>query len=194
MPHPPPHQIGAPSVEFNLHFIFLGPPFITVKHPARYLSGSNPLGSANPLRTRIRTKPLKTSACYGVTAQNSPSHAYHTYFIARLRVVLDVEVHAGKEHAAKHGLAGLWALWTRLPPARRPALVRGDCAYGQERLLVESEARQQAYLFRLRQTPKVKSLITWLEQQGGWEPAGGEWEARWNGSTKRIPPMSIACW
>ena len=115
---------------------------------------------------------------YNPTKPGRPSHAYHTYFIARLRVVLDVEVHAGKEHAAKHGLAGLWALWTRLPPARRPALVRGDCAYGQERLLVESEARQQAYLFRLRQTPKVKSLITWLEQQGGWDPAGGEWEAR----------------
>ena len=115
---------------------------------------------------------------YNPAKPGRPSHAYHTYFIARLRVVLDVEVHAGKEHAAGQGLAGLWALWSELQPAQRPTLLRGDCSYGQEKLLVECEARRQAYLFRLRQTPKVKALITLLERQGGWEPAGGEWAAR----------------
>jgi hypothetical protein len=32
-----------------------------------------------------------------------PSHAYHTLMIRHLRLVLDVEVHPGKEHAAAHG-------------------------------------------------------------------------------------------
>lgn len=107
-----------------------------------------------------------------------PSQAYHSYFIGRLRLVLDVEVHAGDEHAAGHGLPGLWQLWDRLKPEQRPALLRGDCAYGQERLLAACEARGQKYLFRLRKTPRVKTLIRSVERAGHWEPAGGDWAAR----------------
>jgi hypothetical protein len=106
-----------------------------------------------------------------------PSHAYHTYFLARLRLVLDVEVQAGNRHAAGHGLAGLWQLWDRLKPSQRPQLIRGDCAYGQEKLMTQCEGRDQAYVFRLRQTAKVKTLIQLMERQGRWQPAGGEWSA-----------------
>ena len=106
-----------------------------------------------------------------------PSHAYHTYFVARLRLVLDVEVQAGNRHAAGHGLAGLWQLWERLKPSQRPELIRGDCAYGHEKAMTDCEERHQAYLFRLRQTAKVKALIQFMERQGHWQPAGGEWSA-----------------
>jgi hypothetical protein len=44
--------------------------------------------------------------------------------------------------------------------------------------MADCERRGQPYLFRLRQTPKVKSLITLLERQGAWQPAGGNWSAR----------------
>ena len=115
---------------------------------------------------------------YNPAKPGRPSHAYHTYFIARLRLVLDVEVHPGHRHAAGHGLAGLWRLWDSLKPEQRPSLVRGDCPYGQEKLLAECEFRGQPYLFRLRQTRKVKALLTWLERQGHWRAAGGDWSVQ----------------
>ena len=46
-----------------------------------------------------------------------PSHTYHTYFIANLRLVLDVEVQAGNQTASKYSSPGLWELLGRLPRA-----------------------------------------------------------------------------
>jgi len=115
---------------------------------------------------------------YNPTKRGRPSHTYHTYFMASLRLALDVEVHGGKAHGAAHGLPGLWRLVDGLPTGQRPYLVRGDCQYGQERLLAECEGRQQGYLFRLRQTPRVKELLRWLETQGHWQPVGQGWQAK----------------
>ena len=36
-----------------------------------------------------------------------PSHTYHSYMIANLRLILDVDVHAGNEHASKHTAPGI---------------------------------------------------------------------------------------
>jgi hypothetical protein len=55
-----------------------------------------------------------------------PAHAWHTWFVRKLRLVLDVEVLPGKQHAAKHGRSRLWALWDRLAPECRPWLACGD--------------------------------------------------------------------
>jgi hypothetical protein len=87
-----------------------------------------------------------------------------------------VEVRPGKEHAAAHGLDNLWSLWDRLTPAQRPWLICGDANYGNERILSESEARQQSYLFRQRSTRGVKTLIQMLERQGGWQKVREQWE------------------
>ena len=106
-----------------------------------------------------------------------PSHAYHTYFIGTLRLVLDVEVMPGHQHSAAHGFAGLWRLWDELLPAQRPEMIRGDCPYGQERLLAECEGRGQKYLFRQRQTKGVKQLLAALERQGRWADAGAGWQS-----------------
>jgi hypothetical protein len=43
-----------------------------------------------------------------------PSHTYHTYFIANLRLVLEVEVQPGNQSASKHSSPGLWELLGRL--------------------------------------------------------------------------------
>lgn len=107
-----------------------------------------------------------------------PSHAYHTYFIGTLRLVLDVEVCAGNQHAAARGFAGLWRLWDEFTPEQRPELLRGDCAYGQEALMAECERRGQKYLFRQRQTKGVKQLIRALERDGQWADAGAGWQSR----------------
>lgn len=106
-----------------------------------------------------------------------PSHAYHTLMIRNLRLVLDVEVHSGKEHAAGHGRTNLWRLWESLPPECRPALICGDASYGQEALLADCEAREQKYLFRQRQTKGVKDLVRVLEAQGGWRETLNGWQA-----------------
>ena len=106
-----------------------------------------------------------------------PSHAYHTLMIRHLRLVLDVEVHSGREHSAGHGRSNLWRMWESLPKECRPALVCGDSAYGQEALLADCEARGQRYLFRQRQTQGVKQLIRALEAKGGWQPTLNRWQA-----------------
>lgn len=99
-----------------------------------------------------------------------PSHAYHTLFVRGLRLVLDVVVRPGKQHAATHSRENLWRVWERLPKESRPWLLCGDASYGHEGLLAEGETRGQKYLFRLRQSPGVKQLIRLLEQQSGWQP------------------------
>jgi Transposase DDE domain group 1 len=106
-----------------------------------------------------------------------PSHAYHTLFVRRLRLALDVEVHSGKEHAAMYGLANVWQVLEGLPVHRRPWLLCGDASYGNERVMVECESHHQKYLFRLRGTKKVYQLIRALEQRGGWTRFGDGLEA-----------------
>jgi hypothetical protein len=52
-----------------------------------------------------------------------PSHTYHTYWIGRLRLCLDVEVRPGKEHAGKYGMPGLWELIDSLPRVAWPQMI-----------------------------------------------------------------------
>ncbi|MEI6197243.1 MAG: transposase [Verrucomicrobiota bacterium] len=104
-----------------------------------------------------------------------PSHVYHSLFVRGLRLVLDVEVRPGKQTAAPHGRENLWRVWDSLPAACRPWLMCGDSSYGHEGLLAECEARQQPYLFRLRQSRGVKQLVQILERQSGWQPAVNGW-------------------
>ena len=112
-----------------------------------------------------------------------PSRTLHTWFVRGLRLVLDVEVRSGKQHAAKHGQSRLWALWESLAPECRPWLACGDAGYGQEALMAECESHGQNYLFRQRQTRKVQQLIQlllmttttrWLKTSRGWEGAEGQ--------------------
>jgi len=105
-----------------------------------------------------------------------PSHAYHTYWIARLRLCLDVEVRPGKQGSSSHGMPALWELIDSLPRECRPHAIRGDCNYGNESNMVECEKRGIPYLFKLRQTAKVKNLISLLEQEGGWVDCGQGFE------------------
>lgn len=88
-----------------------------------------------------------------------PSHVLHTYWVGNLRLVLDVQVSPGKQHASAHAKARLGRLLDELGEQRRPTLVRGDCGYGNEGILTVLEERKQPYLLRLRQTKNVKRLV-----------------------------------
>jgi hypothetical protein len=105
-----------------------------------------------------------------------PSHAIHTYWIANLRLVLKACVQGGKSHSSAHTLPGLKELIGSLPKEQRPQLVRGDCAFGNEVVMVELEEIEQHYLFKLKQTANVKKLIQRLWQRYDWRNAGQGWE------------------
>jgi hypothetical protein len=106
-----------------------------------------------------------------------PSHCYHSFFMANTRLCLGVEVLAGKDHAARHALPGLWSLLDALPRTHWPSFVRGDCAYGNELLLSEAEARGLPCLFKLRYTAKVRTLVAQMQRSGAaWQEAGDGWE------------------
>src|SRR4029434_8722454 len=79
-----------------------------------------------------------------------------TYMLANLRLVLDVEVMAGNQHAFNHAAAGLWALLDRIGRDRWPQFLRGDAGVASDALMRECEQRGLPYLFKLRVTNNVK--------------------------------------
>ena len=105
------------------------------------------------------------------------SHCYHTYFIASLRLVLDVEVHPGNETAGMYSHKRLWSLLDEMLPQCLPTLVRGDIAFGNEVTMAGCEERGLNYLFKLKQSGKIKKLLSDLETPGHeWSDAGDGWQ------------------
>jgi hypothetical protein len=99
-----------------------------------------------------------------------PSHVLHTFWIGNLRLVLDAVLTSGKQHSSGHAKAALGRLLDELGE-RGPALVRGDCGYGNEDILDVCEQRGRAYLLRLRKTANVKRLIERLFRREDWTRA-----------------------
>ncbi len=81
-----------------------------------------------------------------------PSHTYHTYMIANLRLILDVEVQAGNQSASSYSAPGLWSLLERIPKTHWPQFIRGDCDWGNDNIMTEAERLGVDYLFKLRQS------------------------------------------
>jgi hypothetical protein len=136
------------------------------------------------LDTDVTVKPLygkQEGALVGYNPHKPgrPSHAYHTYQMAGLRLLLSVAVAPGNASHANTTLPGLLELIERLPVAKRPALVRGDCGQGGEPTMAALEARNVRYLFKLRLTKNIKRYIESLfaaPQQ--WSDAGQGWQGR----------------
>src|SRR6266513_3975111 len=115
---------------------------------------------------------------YNPQKPGRPSHCYHTYLMANLRLVLGVDVQSGDEHTPKHGQAGLWSLLHRLGRSRWPALLRGDIAWGVEPVMSRAEQEGLAYLFRLRMTANVKRALTKMMAERDWTAAGHGWQGK----------------
>jgi len=136
------------------------------------------------LDTDVTIKPLygrQEGASYGYNPKKPgrPSQAYHTYWMARTRLCLDVEVRPGNEHGVNYGLDGLFAWLDARPREQWPQFMRGDCGYGQETVMASCEARQLGYLFKLRRTKRARAMVDALEASDatGWKNAGQGWEA-----------------
>ena len=92
-----------------------------------------------------------------------PSHAYHSYQVSGLRLMLGVDVLGGNESHANHTLPGLMNLLDGL---------------AGEPMLKALEDRGQNYLFKLRLTTNVKRYIEKLFWEQDWHPAGQGWQGR----------------
>lgn len=116
---------------------------------------------------------------YNPKKPGRPSHTYHTYSIATLRLVLDVEVQPGNQSAASYSAPDLWALLERIPRHQWPQFIRGDCAFGTDGVMSKAEEKALPYLFKLKSTPNVKRLIERLmTEEPAWEFAGQGWEGQ----------------
>lgn len=114
---------------------------------------------------------------YNPTKKGRPSHCYHTYLIARYRLVLDVALLAGNEHMSNHDILPLQRLLSGLDANKRPKLVRGDCGFGNAPVMRMLEAQHQAYLFKLKQSKQVKQLTRYVFNQDGWvDMANSSWQ------------------
>ena len=114
---------------------------------------------------------------YNPTKPGRPSHAFHSYFIATVRMVVDVEVQAGNQTAPSFAQPELWNLLDDLKEnGRDPSFLRGDCAWGTDRAMQGAEERSIPYLFKLKQTANVKKLIAKQFGNGNWVDAGQNWE------------------
>lgn len=105
-----------------------------------------------------------------------PSHSYHTYSIANLRLILDVDVEPGNHSTSNYTAPGLWNIIDNLAFELRPAFIRGDCGFGNDNMMRGAELRKMPYLFKLRQSKNVKALIEQLSRGNNyWEDAGQGW-------------------
>lgn len=134
------------------------------------------------LDTDVTVKPLYGQQEGAVIGYNPhkpgrPSHTFHTYMIANVRLILDVEVQAGNQSAASYSAPGLWALLERIPQAHWPTFIRGDCDWGNDAIMTEAEQRSLPYLFKLRQSKNVKKLILSNHCKPGWVSTHHGWEA-----------------
>ena len=115
---------------------------------------------------------------YNPKKPGRPSHVYHTYSIANLRLVLEVEVQPGNQTAASYSAPDLWSLLDGLPRDRWPEFIRGDCAFGTDAVMRAAEERNLPYLFKLKLTKNVQRTIERLATTSGWTSAGQGWEGQ----------------
>lgn len=102
----------------------------------------------------------------------------HTFSIANLRLILDVEVQAGNEMAASYTAPSLWSLLDRLPREEWPEFIRGDSGFGSDGVMSVAEEKGVPYLFKIKQTKNVKRLIKNVMLNQDWNQANQGWEGQ----------------
>lgn len=114
---------------------------------------------------------------YNPEKPGRPAHIVHTFMMAETRLILDNEILPGKQNAASYTLPRLLEIIDELPNGKKPALIRGDCAFGNEKVFGNLEARNINYLFKIKHTKKIKDLISILDNGANyWTNAGQGWE------------------
>ena len=73
---------------------------------------------------------------YNPAKPGRPSHAYHSYFVANIRMVLDMEVQPGNQTAPSFAQPELWSFLDGVAERDRPIFLRGDSHWGAEKAMV----------------------------------------------------------
>lgn len=113
---------------------------------------------------------------YNPKKPGRPSHTYHSYMIANIRMILDVEVMPGNQQSPSHTLPYLFTWLDSLSAEKRPEFIRGDCAFGTDSIMAACENRHLSYLFKLKQTKNVKRFIAQKMLSSDWVSAGQGWQ------------------
>jgi hypothetical protein len=113
---------------------------------------------------------------YNPAKPGRPSHAYHSFWVGHLRLCLGMQVRPGNETSGSFGLGALLTWLKGRPLDQLPEFVRGDIGYGTETWMVQLEDIDVAYLFKLKQTKGVKTLIAMSERQSEWATGLGGWQ------------------
>jgi hypothetical protein len=113
---------------------------------------------------------------YNPRKPGRPSHVYHCYFIAAIRLIIEVEVQAGNHTASQYAQPGLWAWLDARPREQWPHVLRGDISWGTERMMQEAEQRDLPYVFKLKKSSKVNRHIEKLWARQDWVAAGAGWQ------------------
>jgi len=115
--------------------------------------------------------------CYNPSKPGRPAHVIHTYSMAETRLILDSEMLAGTQQAATYSLPRLLEIVDELPQEKKPSLIRGDCAFGNEKVLSPLEERKLDYLFKIKLTKRAKKLTQFvMTSTNQWTDAGQGWE------------------
>ena len=115
---------------------------------------------------------------YNPHKQGRPSHTYHSYMMANLKLILEVEVQPGNQGNSAHSLPGLMSLLNRLPKECWPEFVRGDCDWGSDRIMTELEQAGCGYLFKMKKSKNVKKAIHHAHYSAGWTRYDNHWEGK----------------
>lgn len=115
---------------------------------------------------------------YNPHKRGRPSHTYHTYMMANLKLILDVEVKPGNQSDSSYSLPGLVDLLNKLSRECWPEFVRGDSDWGNGSIMNELESIGCHYLFKMKKTDKVKHEINEAHCTGGWTVYDEEWEGK----------------
>ena len=115
---------------------------------------------------------------YNPGKRGRPSHSLHTYLMANVRLVLEVEVRSGKQNGSRHSQEALWRLLDRLGRSNWPSLIRGDSNWGSEPVMQRCEQEGLPYLLRLRQTANVKRALEQALSDRDWTYAGHGWQGK----------------
>lgn len=135
------------------------------------------------LDTDVTVKPLYghqegANVGYNPHKPGRPSHTYHTYLMANIRLVLDVEVQPGDQSHSSHSMPGLMNLLQKLPEGCKPSFIRGDCDWGNDAVMTALENNSYRYLFKLKKSKNVKNLIAKHHVLGNWTYFKGDWRLK----------------
>ncbi len=133
----------------------------------------------------------EASVGYNPHKPGRPSHVYHAMLLTAARLVLNVDTEAGNLTASAYGAEGLWGWLDSRDHDDWPTLIRGDVSYGNQEMMLGCETRALPYLFKLRKSPGVATMLSKLAKRGQleWVAAGKGWE----GVAQRIQLQGWTC-